>query len=71
MHYMLFVTFIQLCHVMLFSSSFDDSGFFEGIFLCKDGDVASFVDYIHSRTEHVSLRLLYQPYYTYYLLCSI
>lgn len=35
-------------------SSSEDSGFFEGVFICKDEDVASFVDGIQSKTHHVS-----------------
>ncbi|XP_073731715.1 uncharacterized protein [Misgurnus anguillicaudatus] len=31
----------------------EDSGYFEGLFLCKDEDVSSFVQYIRKKVQHV------------------
>ncbi|KAI7790035.1 hypothetical protein IRJ41_000941 [Triplophysa rosa] len=31
----------------------EDSGYFEGLFLCKDDDVSSFVQYIRRKVQHV------------------
>lgn len=36
-----------------FFFSIRPDGFFDGVFLAKDTEVASFVDYIHGATRHV------------------
>ena len=34
-------------------SSTDEAGYFEGVLLCKDDEVAAFVEDIQRRTKHV------------------
>ncbi|KAK0155429.1 hypothetical protein N1851_002268 [Merluccius polli] len=34
----------------------EDSGYFKGVFICKDEDVASFVDDIQSKTHHAGFQ---------------
>lgn len=40
-------------YVFLFRS--EEPAIFDGVFIAKDDDVARFVDYVHSSTNHVSL----------------
>lgn len=56
----------QMIYPCLFCSS-EEQGYFEGVLLCKDDEVAAFVEDIQKRAKHVRVFVFLIRYFLYFI----
>lgn len=59
----------KLFLTLFFFPSVRPGGFFDGVFLAKDAEVSSFVDYIHGTTKHVMSIFISEFYSQFFCIC--